>query len=104
MDPNEIGRLLAAGEISQNDADDLRERYDYHNLPTGPELLRNMCQVPDPQGTDEEIVTEALKAFRRFMAGYKYGGLAYQFKLSHAALPAFERMTDPQLALWTEED
>ena len=65
MDPHEIGRLLAAGEISRNDADDLRERYDYHNLPTGPELLRNMCQVPEPQGTDEEIVTEALKAFRK---------------------------------------
>ena len=104
MNPHEIGRLLAEGEISQNKADDLRERYDYHNLPAGPELLRNMCQVPAPQGTDEEIVTEALKAFRKVALCFDRGGLAYQYKLSKAALEAFERMTDPQPALWTEED
>lgn len=70
---------------------------------TGPELLRKMCQVPDPKGTDEELVREALKAYRRFMAGYERGGLAYQYKLSKAALAAFERLVDPQPALWTEE-
>ena len=96
MDPNEIGRLLAAGEKSQNDADDLRERYDYHNPPTGTELLRNMCQVPDPQGADEEIVAEALKAFRKVALCFDRGGLAYQYKLSKAALEAFKRLVDPQ--------
>ena len=69
-------------------------------MTTGPELLIKMCQVPDPQGTDEAIVTEALKAFRRLTSGNQYGGLAYQYKLAKAAIEAFERMTDPQPGLF----
>ncbi len=70
-------------------------------MTTGSDLMIKMCQVPDPQGTDEQLVREALKAFRRFMAGYERGGLAYQYKLSKAALEAFKRLVDPQPALWT---
>ena len=69
-------------------------------MTTASELLIKMCQVPEPQGTDEEIVTEALKAFRSLVSGHQYGGLAYQYKLAKAALPAFERVTDPQPELF----
>ena len=57
----------------------------------------------DPEGTDEELVREALKAFRRFALSNRYGGMQYQYDLSKAALEAFERLVDPQPALWTEE-
>ena len=73
-------------------------------MTNGKEILVALARVPEPDGTDEELVREALKAYRNFMSARRYGLLAYQYKLSRAALPAFERMTDPQPALWTEED
>ncbi len=72
-------------------------------MTAGSDLLIKLCQVPDPKGTDEELVREALKAFRRIMAGNEYGGLQYQYKLSRVALAAFERLVDLQPALWIEE-
>ncbi len=54
-----------------------------------------------PQGTDEELVREALKAFNMLALSYRRGGLAYQRRLSEAALEAFEhhdwceRLVDP---------
>ena len=69
-------------------------------MTTGSEMLIKMCQVPDPQGTDEELIREALKSYRRVMAGNEYGVLAYQYKLSKVALEAFGRLVDPQPELF----
>ena len=73
-------------------------------MTTGSEMLLDICRVPEPQGTDEEIVREALAAYQRFMAGHQFGLLAYQFKLSQAALAAFERLVNPQPALFREQE
>jgi hypothetical protein len=51
---------------------------------------------PEPQGTDEELVREALKRHGRLALTRRYGGLGYEYKLSRAALQAFERMTKPK--------
>ena len=73
-------------------------------MTTGSEMLLDMCRVPEPQGTDEEIVREALAAYRRFMAGYQFGLLAYQYKLSRAATEAFERLVNSQPALFPAQE
>jgi len=65
-------------------------------MTVGSEMLAQMCEIPEPQGTDEELVREALKSFRRLALSFRYGGLGYQCELSRAALAAFERLVDPQ--------
>lgn len=52
--------------------------------------------IPEPRGSDEELIREALKRFRRLALAHRYGGLGYEYKLSKAALEAFERMTKPE--------
>jgi len=70
-------------------------------MSTGSEALLKMCRVPEPEGADEELVREALKAFRKVASCFDRGGLAYEYKLAQAALAAFERLVDPQPELWT---
>ena len=65
-------------------------------MSTGKEILIALARVPEPDGTDEELVREALKRYRSFMSGHQFGLLAYQYKLSRVALEAFERLIDPQ--------
>jgi hypothetical protein len=65
----------------------------------GRELLLSMCKTPDPEGTDEELVLEALKAYRQVCASFCYGGMGYGYKLSNAALDAFDRMTEQQMRM-----
>jgi len=71
-------------------------------MTTGPDLLRQMCRVPEPQGTDEELVREALKSFRRIALMFDGGGLQYACTLSKAALEAFERLADLQPGLFQQ--
>jgi hypothetical protein len=59
--------------------------------------LAEMCRIPEPEGTDEELVREALRSFRQLAGMFRYGGLAYEYKLARTALDAFERILEPKL-------
>jgi hypothetical protein len=45
---------------------------------------------------DQDLVLQALKAFRRLTLSARYGGLSQEVKLAAAALNAFERMAAAQ--------
>lgn len=57
---------------------------------------------PEPQGTDEELVREALKHYKRHAYQNRYGGMGYDLKLARAALDAFERLIVPQQGTFLE--
>ena len=66
-------------------------------MTAGSALLVELCRIPEPEGTDQELVERALKAYRGFTYPHRYGGLAHSHALAKAALSAFERIMQPSL-------
>lgn len=66
-------------------------------MTTGSALLRKLCDIPKPEGTDTVLVERALKAYRKFARSHRYGGMGCDYALALAALDAFERIMKPPL-------
>ena len=63
----------------------------------GSRLLEEMCRIPEPKGSDAELVTQALKKYRNLALQHRYGGMGHDHALAKAALEAFERLMTPTL-------